>query len=252
LGLTEISITDHDAVGAYFHFHDDLFARAREFGLNLVAGVELDSEFDGVEIHILGYHIDPAHTELNRYLGQVQGLRRQRVADQIRQINEHFDREIVSVDKVFAAHRDTVMNPHLVHALLDSGHFTEYRPAARWIKENITPAVTVPKPTCIDMIRLVHQAGGQAVLAHPGYYIKEHQLSLDRLLAELLPAGLDGLEVDYRYRSTSPFFASLADETAMVEYLRGEARRNGLWITRGSDAHRIAELKAFHSPPTSA
>jgi predicted metal-dependent phosphoesterase TrpH len=249
LGLTEISITDHDAVGAYFHFHDDLFARAREFGLTLVAGVELDSEFEGVEIHILGYHIDTVHPELNRYLEYVQGLRRERVADQIRQINSHFQREIVSVEKVFAAHRDTMMNPHLVHALLDSGLFSEYRPAARWIKENITPAVTVPKPDCVEMIRLIHQAGGRAVLAHPGYYIREHHLSLDRLLAELLPAGLDGIEVEYRYRGTSPEFPTLADEIAMVEYLRDQARRHALWATRGSDAHRLVELRAFHSPP---
>jgi len=249
LGLSEISITDHDAVGAYVHFHDDLFARAHEFGLTLIAGVELDSEFDGVEIHILGYHLDPSHEELTAYLRQVQDLRRQRVADQIRQINEHFGREIVSTAKVFAPHRDTVMSPHLVHALLESGHFTEYRPAARWIREHIHPAVTVPKPTCADMIRLVRRAGGRAVLAHPGYYIKEHRLSLDRLLAELIPAGLSGLEVDYRYRGTSPEFATLADEEAMIHHLRTTAGRYGLWTTCGSDAHRLSELRAFHSTP---
>lgn len=252
LGISEISITDHDAVGAYFHFHDDLFARARHFGLQLITGVELDSEFDGVEIHILGYHFDLSHGELTAYLHHVQDLRRQRVTDQIHQINEHFGYEIIRAAKVFAPHRDTVMSPHLVHALLDSGHFTEYRPAARWIKDHIHPAVTVPKPACAEMIRLIRAAGGTAVLAHPGYYIKEHRLSLDRLLTELIPAGLSGLEVEYRYRGTSPEFPTLADEEVMIRYLRDEARRHGLWTTSGSDAHRLAELRTFHTSPATS
>ena len=58
LRLTEISITDHDAVGAYRNFGTDPIKDAKEMGITLIPGIEMDSSFSDVEVHVLGYGID--------------------------------------------------------------------------------------------------------------------------------------------------------------------------------------------------
>jgi len=246
LSLHEISITDHDAVGAYFHFHKDLFARAGDYGVTLVSGIELDSRFNGVEVHILGYGIDLSHEELTTYLAHIQQMRQNRIRELIAGINAHFGDDVIKTEDVFAPYRDTVMSPHLVHTLLDQGLFRDYRTAAKWISRNVKTSVQVPKPDSAEMIRLINAAGGMAVLAHPGFYIKEHGLDLDHMLKALIPVGLEGMEVEYRYRGTSPEFPTMKEEHDIVSFIREKADENHLVQTRGSDAHKIKEMEDFH------
>jgi predicted metal-dependent phosphoesterase TrpH len=109
--------------------------------------------------------------------------------------------------------------------------------------------VELTKLSSLDAVGLIVGAGGQAVLAHPGFLVREAGVDLLTLLAELQPAGLSGLEVEYPYRYTGPHFADEASEREMVEELRRLAERRGLQATRGSDAHSVAQLGAFHGRP---
>jgi predicted metal-dependent phosphoesterase TrpH len=130
LGLRRISFTDHDAIGAYRHF-GDLFAVARDLRLELISGIELDSEFRGMEVHVLGYGFDLGDRALSDYLARNQALRRRKVQLQIEIVNRHFGRLVVDPERVFLPRRDTMMKPHLVHAMLALGLFDGYRAAAR-------------------------------------------------------------------------------------------------------------------------
>jgi 3',5'-nucleoside bisphosphate phosphatase len=79
--------------------------------------------------------------------------------------------------------------------------------------------------TAIEAISLIHQAGGLAVLAHPA----QNDPDLTRLptvLAALVPAGLDGIEVYYPTHSNK-----------MKKKLRALAEKNNLLLTGGSDYH---------------
>lgn len=245
LGIGELSITDHDALGAYRHFHPDLVSHARTFGLSLITGIELDSQYRGVEVHILGYGIDLECASLNAYLSRTQELRRQRIREQIRHINTRLGPGTLDEETIFLPYRDTVMKPHLIHPLLERGLFSNYREAEKWIRREAPSSIQVPKPAAEEMIALIRQAGGYAVLAHPGYYIKEHEIQLSSMLADLLPAGLEGIEVEYPYRQTSPHFPGPAEERAMVGHVSELAAAHGLKMTRGSDAHRLAEMEQF-------
>lgn len=244
LGLDEVSITDHDAVGAYSHF-GDVFAEARSCGVALVPGVELDSDYRGQEVHILGYHIDPRHSDLAAYLAGTQVARRERLRFVIREVQERFPAAGIREEDIFTPERDTCMMPHVIHPLLDRGLFGSYREAKRWIKQNVPVPLDVPKPPVPDMIRLVRRAGGMAVLAHPGFLMREAGLALAPLLQEFIGWGLEGVEVEYRYRGSSAF-ATAAEERDIVAEIRDAAGRFPLVQTRGSDAHKPEEMEIFH------
>lgn len=240
-GLKQISITDHDAIGAYRHF-GDIAARARELGLELITGIELDTDYQNNEVHLLGYNINLNDEALNAHLNLTQGLRKQRVTLQIELINRHFGKMVVDPSQVIVPNRDTLMKPHLVHAMLNQNLFSTYGEANRWVSENAKVPVVVPKLPLADGVRMIHNAGGEAVLAHPGYLIREKGISLEPMLTELIPMGLSGIEVDYPYMSTSRSFPDLEAEYTMIRELQSLAERFKLKATRGSDAHSIEAL----------
>jgi predicted metal-dependent phosphoesterase TrpH len=246
LQVEKISITDHDAVGAYTHFGNDLFQRAEAVGISLIPGIELDSYYSDVEIHILGYGIDLDDKDLNEHLSQIHSLRRLKTNEQIDKINEIYGKEIIKKDEIFIPKRDTLMKPHLVHSLLKQGLFPEYREAARWVSENAKSSVSVPKPYTEDIIKMVKNAGGHAFLAHAGFYILESGLDIDKMLNELLPFGLDGLETEYPYYKTSPKFQTREAESAIITFLTDTARKYNLKTSRGSDAHRLEQMREFN------
>ncbi len=252
LGLEKISFTDHDALGAYRHW-GDLLPRAMELGIELVSGIELDTYYPGperkdLEIHLLGYGFRLDDKALNRHLGLTQRLRKQKVQLQLAIINRFFGRKVIEPKKVLIPFRDTMMKPHMVHAMLAQGLFSEYREAAHWLTEIARVPIRVPRLPLPDAIAMVCAAGGESVLAHPGYMVKESGVSLASFLEEIVPLGLAGLEVDYPYyqeKEPSSPFLDLASEQAMIAELRQLAARFNLKMTRGSDAHDVEALKAF-------
>ncbi|MCX6555413.1 MAG: hypothetical protein NTZ12_10480, partial [Candidatus Aminicenantes bacterium] len=219
----------------------------------------------GKEIHLLGYGFNLADGPLNKHLNLTQKLRKERVTLQLAVINRFFGRTVVDLNKILypsprgtnksdsprsandLSCRDTLMKPHLVHALLSQGLFSEYRAAAYWVAQNAQVPVQVPKLPIAAAIAMIVAAGGEAVLAHPGYIACESEVKLDSLLAELVPLGLRGLEVDYPYLGTSPAFADAAGEKKLIANMRRLAKRFKLKETRGSDAHDIEALKRFSS-----
>jgi predicted metal-dependent phosphoesterase TrpH len=243
-GLERVSFTDHDAIGAYRHW-GDLFAAAGELGIELIPGIELDTNYRDEELHLLGYGFKLEDQALNGRLRLVQGLRRRKVLRQLEDVNRFFGKKVVDRKKVLLPQRDSLMKPHLVHAMLDEGLFPEYREAARWLSANVQVPIHVPRLPMADAIRMVSDAGGEAVLAHPGYIACETEIKLDAMMAELVPLGLAGIEVDYPYLGTADAFADAESEKAMIDMLRELAERFKLKATRGSDAHDIEALKAF-------
>ncbi len=247
LGLERISFTDHDALGAYRHW-GDLFVQSGDLGIELISGIELDTDYKNHEIHLLGFGFDLGDKALNKHLRLTQRRRREKVQLQLAVINRFFGRKVIDPRKVLIPHRDTMMKPHMVHAMLDQGLFSEYREAAHWLSEIARVPVRVPKLPLAEAISLIRNAGGEAVLAHPGYIACETDISLDVFLPELVLLGLAGIEVEYPYVGTSPAFPDLESELRMIEKLRIFAERFKLKATRGSDAHDAEALKKFAGP----
>jgi 3',5'-nucleoside bisphosphate phosphatase len=243
-GLEKLSFTDHDALGAYRHF-GDMFAQAKERAIELLPGIELDTNYKGREVHLLGYGFDLDDRPLNQHLDLIQKLRKEKVMLQLAIINRFFGRPVINLDQVLIKKRDTLMKPHLVQAMLDQGLFSGYRAAAYWLGQNAQVPVVVPKLPLAAAIDLIVHAGGEAVLAHPGYMVKETEISLVSFLKEFVPLGLAGLEVEYPYAGTSPAFPNLESEQKLIEELHTLAGRFNLKETRGSDAHDVETLEKF-------
>jgi predicted metal-dependent phosphoesterase TrpH len=219
-----IALTDHDTIDG----SAAALAAAREATpasrLEVIAGVELSAEEDGADRHILGYLLDTESPTLKAALTELREARvhrADRIVQKLDELGVH-----VPLERVYALAGDgSVGRPHVARALIEQGTVGSVQEAFDRYLGNDGPAyVPHHRLTPADAIRLVHDAGGVAVLAHPGRL--EHGQPRE-IIEAMVPLGLDGLEVYY------------PDHTpALVEELRELARRFDLVMTVGSDFHR--------------
>jgi predicted metal-dependent phosphoesterase TrpH len=244
-GLTRLSITDHDALGAYSWREGAVFGEARRLNLELTVGLELDAMLDGLEVHLLGYEVSLDHPPLNAHLEEVRAARFERARAEIGIVKELLGEGTIEEADVFVPGRQTLMKPHFIHPILDRGLFPSYETANAWYREHVRSGVKVPKPDLGEAIDLVHGAGGWAVLAHPGYYEKQGVETAARL-PELRALGLDGVELDYPYHACSPHQFSSAEERSFISGLRVAGEPLGLRFTRGSDCHGPRDFEKLY------
>lgn len=216
-GLCALAITDHDAV--------DGVERARRVspqGLEIVPGVELSARDGPSDVHILGYCFDPADQALLSYLETFRSHRLNRAKGIVRKLNDlGVALELESVIAYAQDGRTSIGRPHIARALLESNQVESIQDAFVRYLGNHAPAY-VPKAffAVEDAIAIIHEAGGVAVLAHPG------SLRRDELIPGFIECGLDGLEVIHPEHT----------ETARRHY-RQLASKYGLVTTGGSDYH---------------
>lgn len=212
-----LSITDHDCL--------DAIPRARKAaendGMTLISGVELNTEIEGEEVHILGFNFDPNHRPLVDGLANERRAREARLMKMLALLNLlGFDLSESRVREI--AGKGAFGRPHLARALIEKKIVKTVDEAFRKFLGYKKPA-WVPRSywTPHEAITLIHAAGGKAVLAHPGRGGKKR-------LADLAAHGLDGIEVYYPSHTH-----------ARMRELLHLAKRYGLFVTVGSDYHGI-------------
>lgn len=235
-----IAITDHDTLGA--HKRAAIGELATLLGIQLVPGIEMDATYGTIEMHILGFGMDVTDGPLNAHLGAVAAARLKRAREELAALNHLLGEGAFREEDVFKEGRETLMKPHFIKPLLEKGHFAEYREALAWYKHNVNVETTVAKPDAATALSLMGEAGATTVLAHPGYYVVDHGLDLDRCLAELRAMGLEGVEVDYPYHERSRKLFSPSEAREMVERIRAATVRAGLRQSRGTDCHSQSDL----------
>lgn len=246
-GIRRLSITDHDAVGAYAWREGAVFAEASRLGLDLVVGIEMDAELEGMEVHLLGFGLALEEPSLRAHLRAVREARVERARREIGIVNALLGEGTIAEEAIFLTGRETLMKPHFIHPLLEQGRFATYEEANAWYRVHVKAGVTVPKPPLAEAIRLLHGAGGWTALAHPGYYEKAG-LAMAPRLAALRDLGLDGVELDYPYHSCSPHLFGADDERELIAGIRDAGEALGLRLTRGSDAHTRRDFDRVYGP----
>ncbi len=191
--------------------------------LYLVPGIELGAIDDGTRIDILGYYIDDENQNLQRALDHFQANR----ADRGQAIVAALDRLGIHLEwtqVVAQAGREAVGRPHIARALVDAGYVESVPDAfARYIGQGQPAYVARETLTPEAAIDLIHVAGGAAVLAHPVFVP-----DFPAVVAQLVPAGLDGIEVNY------------PQHTPEIEaQARQLAQQHALVMTGGSDFHGL-------------
>jgi len=216
VGLSTISITDHDSVNAL----DEAIALGRQEGIEVIPGTELSAAYNGSEIHILGYFIDHHNQHLLDSLSYFREERLKRVARIVQKLNKL--NIPVTIESVLEhAQGAAVGRPHVANALVDGGHAASYQQAFNKYIGDGRPAFE--KKTAVtpeETEKLIAEAGGLSCLAHPGRSIAEETI------IHLINAGLDGIEVIHPSHTPQ-----------LVEYYRGIVNEYCLLESGGSDYH---------------
>jgi len=219
--LSAFALTDHDTVGGIA----EALAAGRKTGIEIIPGIELSSEYLGMEIHILGLDIDWTSSEFQSQLLRFQHSREIRNKKMIKKLADTgID---ISWKQMHDAYGDAVWTRgNFARYLLDHGYVKEAAEAFTvYIGDHCPCYVPREKVHPVQAVGLIRQTGGIPILAHPLIYgLSEGQMVL--LLKELKRAGLIGLEGIYSSHTKT-------DEN----YVRQLARGYRLSISGGSDFH---------------
>lgn len=191
-GLDTIAITDHDSTAGW----DEALTAASGTGIQIIRGMELSTRYEWRSVHVLGYLFDPNDGELVAETAHIRADRLGRAERMVTNIARDYD---VSWDDVLAqSGGDSIGRPHIADALVARG-IVRTRSEAFASILHFTGGYYLPHeaPTVLDGVRMITEAGGAAVLAHPATRGREAVVD-DRGMAALVEAGLVGLEVGHR------------------------------------------------------
>ncbi|HJW66040.1 MAG TPA: PHP domain-containing protein [Candidatus Bathyarchaeia archaeon] len=251
--ISFLSITDHDSIDC----QRVAIGLARQAGIRYISGVELNVTFShpnfregkSVPLDFLGYQFDPKNSELNAKLRQMACYREERAVKILKKINAEFEKEGIEkltkndFDFVQASVDGTLGRPHIADYLVKKG-IVENRQEAF---DNYLVKCDVPKyPLYLeDASKLVRNAGGKLVLAHPNDPHGTSLVALTKLLPEqseivqesMLPL-IDGVEC----------WHSRSNAETISHYVKF-AKENGLIMTGGSDCHQKPILMGTENVP---
>lgn len=220
LGLNTIALADHDSIDGIA----PALQAAREFPrLTIIPGVEISTDTSGGEVHILGYFIDYTDSKLKAALERFRHSRRTRAQGMIIKLgNLGIDIKWQRVQEI--AGDGSIGRPHIAQAMLEKGYITSFKEAfTRYLGYGGPAYVERDKMTPEEAVKLVLQANGLPVLAHP--------LTIDdseAMIIKLKSAGLVGIEAYYK------------DYTAgEIRNLVNLADKYNLIATGGTDYHGL-------------
>jgi predicted metal-dependent phosphoesterase TrpH len=219
-GVRAVALTDHDTTAGL----GEARAAAVRLGLRLIPGIELSTDFEKTDVHLLGYGIDESAKRFQEYLAWLREGRMGRT----RTIVEILAAEGVPVklEHVLAiAGEATVGRPHVARALMEAGHVASVQEAFdRYLGDGKPADVPREKLSPQDAIDEVHAAGGVVFVAHPVFIGADYAAVVERFVG----FGLDGLETYYKHYTPE-----------LVEAHRRLGERLGLALSGGSDYHGL-------------
>lgn len=222
LKLDVIAITDHDTVAG--------IAPALEAAMNypqltVIPGVEINTDIPKGEVHILGYFINYRDPELNRSLEGLRNSRYERGKKMVAKLAEMG----INIDwgRVLEfAGSGSVGRPHIAQAMVEKGCVASFREAFdRYIGRNGPAYIERKKLAPVEAVKLVLEAGGLPVLAHPADIEQ-----LETFLLQLKKAGVVGIEI---------YYDGYASKT--IARLERLAQKHDLIACGGSDYHGLDE-----------
>ncbi|GAA1495644.1 PHP domain-containing protein [Paeniglutamicibacter kerguelensis] len=221
-GLDVVALTDHDQTAGWA----DASARALELGIGLVPGMEISCKTDrGISVHLLSYLHDPAHLGLLEEIEKARDARITRARRMVELLAEDYpvDWELVSKHSVPGA---TIGRPHIADALVTAGVVrTRTEAFAQVLTARSRYYVGHYAMDPVTAVRLVREAGGVPVFAHPVASARGRIVG-EETYKEMIEAGLLGLEIEHRDNPEEG-----------RKYLRALAERHNLIVTGSSDYH---------------
>lgn len=226
-GLAAFALTDHDSVSGI----QEAVNAAKGSSLEVIPGIELSTEYNGRDIHILGYYIDIADSSFQNQLSQFIDSRDIRNQKMCRLLHDNTNMDISFIQLKERFPKATITRAHYAKYMLDHGYVKSLAEAFdRYIGDHAPFYLPREKVSPADGIKLILQADGVPVLAHPILY-GLGKSALETLISQLKENGLMGIEAIYTTYTMS--------DTSQIKSL---AQKYNLFITGGSDFHGVNKV----------
>jgi 3',5'-nucleoside bisphosphate phosphatase len=211
-GLDVIGLTDHDSAAGW----DEAALAAGQVGITFVPGMEISTKLDGAGVHLLAYLPDPTYPPLVDELTKILAGRTGRLPAMLRQLREAGVDITESEVLAQVGEAPAIGRPHIADVLVRKGVVADRSEAFRdWLSWGRPGYVVRYATPTADMVRIVTDAGGAAVIAHP--WGRGSRRVLDSTtLEQLVGAGLIGIEVDHQDHS-DPDRAALRELAAHLD-----------------------------------
>lgn len=220
--LYAIALTDHDTIFGL----ESAIETGKQKLVYVIPGIELSTEYQGQDVHILGYFIDYKNEEFRKKIRGFQESRSLRNVKMVKKLQN--GGYAITLEELYAIYGEdsVITRMHLAKALWDKGYVEDIPTAFATILSSDGPYY-VPREriTPQDAVELITKYQGTAVLAHPLLYSFSEETRL-QLLKDLKEIGLSGMECLY-----STF------DQKQQDYLIKLAKDFGLFYTGGSDFH---------------
>ena len=214
--LDIVALTDHDTIDGV----EEMIALGKKNNVIVIPGLELSTKENDESIHVLGYFksVDSISQDFKDYLKGMKTRRYERLKEMTRRVNEKFGFNI-SFDEIAREHPNMLERPHLADAIGKITGESRKECFKKYIGNDSPCFIQASKISVADGIKMIHDAGGIAVLAHPYAYHKNNPM-------DLIDLGVDGVEVFYG-----------PEDRASYKKYKDYAKMKGLIMTGGSDFH---------------
>lgn len=216
IGLSAISITDHDTIEGVKVALD----LQPKFKTEVISGIEISSHLGKQELHILGYNIDINNSQLLSFTERYKISRENRGREIVKKLNS-IGKDITIEEVLSTVKNAPITRPHIANLLVQKGYAYSLKDAFnKYLMEGRPAYVSKEIFPVNEAIKLISDAGGISVLAHPGHYVNQYMLS------KLIEMSLDGIEVIHPSHNFE-----------MQKYYHAIANQFWLIETGGSDYH---------------
>lgn len=247
LGMKVIVITDHDVLPPDqievngVMVDPVLFAYKK--GMKLLPGIEFscESQVEDVHVVVLGCdYANPKILEMNQKIIESKIFSYQKLLEVLADhgYNISWD-EVLNYDDIPRKQED-VQKKIIFNLMAEKGYTKTWSEAKLLIRNNPEYNVKREKPDAAEIIKLAHESGGIAILAHP-YLIDENvqingkKMTRAEYIDKLIDAGLDGIEASYTYDKTTYNGPLTKDE--IIQKIKADYEHRVKIISGGSDYH---------------
>lgn len=185
IGLRAISITDHDTIDGCREAH----SLKEQYDIQFIDGVELSCHQYGKEYHLLGYFIDIKNNSLLQHLDDFRTVRYKRALKMIEKI-QRLGLDLSFEEVLEKAGDAPLTRPHFAKAMAEKEIVSSYREAfSLYLAEGKPCYESKQQFSITNAIKLINDAEGVSVLAHPGKTLSQ------QTLYDIIELGIDGIEV---------------------------------------------------------
>ncbi|MBU0560777.1 MAG: PHP domain-containing protein [Bacteroidetes bacterium] len=214
-GIDCISITDHDSVNGIA----EAIEYGKKLGIEVIPGLELSTDIEDREVHLLAYFVDIDDLELTKYLSFFRDERFERAKRIVKKLNKlGID---ITIDHVLNESKNSsIGRPHVALAMIRLGVVSDYYEAfQKYLRDNGPAYERKIHLSPQSALKLISDSGGLSFIAHPGH-LKES------VMMNLINTGIDGIEVIHP-----------SHNDYQINFYRGIVNQYCLLESGGSDFH---------------